>query len=158
MTNTPTKYDDVIDSRDVIARIEELEERATDAARLEELSDCVWRLSDEPGNGLSQDEQDERAALQKHAGPLTPDEVEELSRLRALRDEASQYADDWEHGEVLIRDSYFKDYAQELAEECDMIPADAKWPLTCIDWDQAARELRMDYTSVDFDGVTYWIR
>ena len=29
---------------------------------------------------------------------------------------------------------------------------------TCIDWAQAARELRMDYTSVDFDGVTYWIR
>ena len=32
------------------------------------------------------------------------------------------------------------------------------WPNTCIDWDQAAGELKMDYSAVDFDGVTYWIR
>lgn len=36
------------------------------------------------------------------------------------------------------------DYAQELAEE--LIPglADASWPTSCIDWDHAWRELRMD--------------
>ena len=27
-----------------------------------------------------------------------------------------------------------------------------------IDWDQAARELRMDYASVEYDGVTHWYR
>lgn len=27
-----------------------------------------------------------------------------------------------------------------------------------IDWERAAEELRMDYTAVDFDGVTYWVR
>ena len=26
------------------------------------------------------------------------------------------------------------------------------------DWERATRELQMDYTEVDFDGVTYWIR
>jgi hypothetical protein len=30
--------------------------------------------------------------------------------------------------------------------------------MSCIDWDQAARELQVDYFDVDFDGVTYWIR
>jgi hypothetical protein len=58
----------------------------------------------------------------------------------------------------MIRDSYFKEYAQEFAEDIGAINKNASWPNTCIDWDQAARELQMDYTSVNFDGVTYWIR
>ena len=78
--------------------------------------------------------------------------------MKALADEASGYAADWPHGETLIRDSYFKDYAMELADDIGAIDNNASWPLTCIDWDQAARELQMDYSAVDFDGVTYWIR
>ena len=109
---------DVIDSRDVIERIEELQE------------------------------QDKRDS----------DEQAELDALVKLADQASHYAADWEHGETLICDSYFEEYAQELAEDCGMVPADIKWPCNCIDWEQAARELQQDYTSVDFDGVTYWIR
>jgi hypothetical protein len=27
-----------------------------------------------------------------------------------------------------------------------------------IDWEQAAYELKQDYTEVNFDGVSYWIR
>ena len=65
---------------------------------------------------------------------------------------------DWEHGETLIRDSYFEEYAQELAESCGMVNASAQWPARCIDWEQAASELKMDYMSVDFDGIEYWIR
>lgn len=79
-------------------------------------------------------------------------------RLLALQDEAEGYAADWKYGEALIRDSYFKRYAMELAEDIGAIPDDAKWPCTCIDWDKAARELQMDYTSVEFAGITYWVR
>lgn len=116
MKNPPTKYHDIIDSRDVMERIAELQ---------------------------AEDNKD----------------VSELEALLHLATDAAQYAPDWNYGAQLIRDSYFKTYAQELAEECDMIPdASAPWPLTCIDWDRAARELQMDYTAVEFDGVTYWIR
>jgi len=121
MTN-PTTIDntaDVIDSRDVIARIEYL----TDLAE-----DCDY------------------------------DEVQELVALEALASQAEGYAADWHHGEALIRDSYFTEYAQQLADDMGAVPDDAAWPLTCIDWQQAARELKMDYTAVEFDGVTYWIR
>lgn len=59
---------------------------------------------------------------------------------------------------TLIRDSYFRTYAQELAEDIGAINADAAWPNNCIDWDQAARELRMDYSSIEYGGVTYWTR
>jgi len=65
---------------------------------------------------------------------------------------------DWEHGETLIRDSYFEEYAQELAEDTGMVKGDEGWPLNHIDWEAAADELKNDYFSVDFDGVEYWIR
>jgi antirestriction protein len=88
----------------------------------------------------------------------TEDETAELEALSALADNAEDYAPDWSYGEALIRDSYFVTYAQELADDIGAIDSKASWPLTCIDWEQAARDLRMDYTAVDFGGVTYWVR
>lgn len=123
--------DDIIDSRDVIARIDELEcEREA--------------LADDP----------------EHADDLLvwdDDNAEELAALKALQEEAEGYSD-WRHGATLIRDSYFEDYAQQFAEDIGAINDDATWPATCIDWKQAASELQQDYTSVEFDGVTYWVR
>lgn len=68
-----------------------------------------------------------------------------------------EWCGDW-YPVTLIRDSYFKTYAQELAEECGMIDRTAHWPNTCIDWAQAALELQHDYTPCEIDGVTYWYR
>jgi hypothetical protein len=82
----------------------------------------------------------------------------ELRDLRALAEEAEPYASDWRYGETLIRESHFERYAEELAYDCGMVPKGLAWPMTCIDWEQAARELQHDYTPVDFDGVTYYVR
>lgn len=123
MRSAPANYDDVIDSRDIIERIEEIRKELT-----------------------SEMEPTAVHALFK-----------ELFTLEALEKEASG-SPDWTHGEALIRDSYFEAYARELAEDCDMIPNGLSWPCRCIDWEQAAEELQMDYFSVDFDGVDYWIR
>jgi antirestriction protein len=68
-----------------------------------------------------------------------------------------QWRGDW-YPLTLIRESYFQDYAQELAEDIGAVNRDATWPNNCIDWEQAARELRMDYTSTQIDGVTYFFR
>lgn len=89
---------------------------------------------------------------------LDEDDREAFAALKALADQAEGYADDWKYGAQLIRDSYFKEYAQQVADEIGDGANHGGWPYTCIDWDQAARELRMDYTSVEFDGVTYWVR
>ena len=117
-TNTIDHYDVVIDSRDVIKRIEELQS-------------------------------DDRR---------TDEETAELRALEALQSDTEGRCGDWRYGAQLIRDSYFATFAQELAEDIGAIPRGAGWPCTCIDWEQAARELRMDYTAVDFSGVTYWVR
>jgi antirestriction protein len=119
--------DDLIDSRDVIERLEELA--------------SAWMAFQNDG-----------------ADALDDDELAELKALTELAEEASGYAADWHYGQTLIRDSYFVTYAQELADDIGAVSDSATWPNYCIDWEWAARELRQDYTSVDFDGVTYWIR
>lgn len=154
MVREISNSDDVIDSRDVIARIEELE------ARIEELAD-MEAADDGASNGAPDADYDLGALWAKDREELEAERDEakaELKALKALAEQASGYAADWQYGEALIRDSYFKEYAQELAEDIGAIDRNATWPNTCIDWDQAARELQMDYTSVEFDGVTYWIR
>jgi len=144
MTDSISNSDDVIDSRDVIARIEELrDERDSLKTDREEVT------HDDP-EGYNAAVQ----ALQDWENDYGP----ELAALEALQTEAEGCAPDWRYGAMLIRDSYFKNYAMELADDIGAIPRDLSWPATCIDWDQAAKELRMDYASVDFDGVDYWVR
>ena len=83
---------------------------------------------------------------------------EELAVLVKLNEQGESYGADWGHGATLIRDSYFEDYAKELANEIGAIDSKAGWPNNCIDWERAARELQQDYTCISFDGVDYWVR
>jgi hypothetical protein len=142
MSREISKFDDVIDSRDVIARINDLESER-DSFEPEGFDDAAVGA------------EDLRAALWAEANP---EEAEELKVLTAVQEEASGYASDWRHGESLIRDSYFEDYARQLAEDIGAIKGNESWPLSYIDWEAAAEALKMDYTSVDFDGVEFWIR
>ena len=126
--------DDLIDSRDVIARIEELAAELDGATLNEETS--TWKL-----DGVDMNEQ-----------------REELDKLEALAAQGEDYAPDWSHGETMIHDGYFQDYAEQLADDIGAINSEATWPNNCIDWGRAARELKMDYTQIDFDGAVYWVR
>lgn len=123
MTETTeiTNSEDVIDSRDVVARIEALKETLDDGEQLE------------------------------------VEEADELETLLALAEEGKDVCE-WEDGEALIRDSHFQEYAQDFAEDIGAIDPTAAWPNSCIDWEHAARELQYDYSSMDFDGISYWVR
>lgn len=127
--------DDVIDSRDVIARIEELTEMRD-----------AW---DDYNNGDN--------TIEIAPGPFGKEEADELAILEALAKQGENYADDWEHGETLIRYSYFTEYVQELLEDCGDIPKNIPHYIE-IDWEATARNVMVDYTHIDFDGVTYLIR
>lgn len=129
MSLTDGRY--IIDSREIIERIDELEALGTPEHA-------------EPGEDA-------------YTG-LDQDEADELESLRKFQDEMSDYCPDWEYGETLVSDYYFVTYAQELADDIGAVPSDLSWPMTCIDWEQAARELRMDYTSAELGGHTYWGR
>ena len=154
MARSIDNADDIIDSRDVIARIEELQEQAQDAleAAAEKHFGCSY-------GDLSEGQAAEcQAYLGGMLGALDDDEQEELRALLALAAQCEGSVSDWEHGAGLIRDSYFRTYAKELADDIGAINSDATWPNNCIDWERAARELQVDYTCVDFDGITYWVR
>jgi hypothetical protein len=86
------------------------------------------------------------------------DEAAELATLKAFADEAKGYVSDFDYGEGFIADDYFVTYAQELAEDIGAIDKDASWPLSYIDWSAAADALKMDYTSFELDGRTFWAR
>lgn len=86
---------------------------------------------------------------------MTTDEGQELAALSTLQDEAEDYCPDWTHGAQLIRDSYFEEAMDDLLEEVGDLPRDLPCYLT-ISIDYVA--LQQDYTAVDFDGVTYWVR
>ena len=59
---------------------------------------------------------------------------------------------------TMIPEVDFEDYARELAEDIGAIKNDANWPNYCIDWEKAASELKMDYSEIEVDGVTYLFR
>ena len=124
---TISNLDDVIDSRDVIARIE----------ALESLKEAHEADSD--------------------GGHFSDEDALELRDLKALAKEGEGYAPDWGDGATLIRDAYFTDYAQELIEDCGDLPKNLPHYIA-IDWDRTAENIRVDYTPVDFGGVTYWVR
>ncbi len=89
------------------------------------------------------------------AGDDQGDERDELARvIRGMAEELD--GEGWDDGIGFIADRDFEDYARELAEDCGMIPEGMGWPVRCIDWEQAAHELRMDYSVCEIGGQTFW--
>lgn len=59
---------------------------------------------------------------------------------------------------TLVHDDSFEEYAEELAEDLGLLPREHQWPLYAIDWERAANDLRVDYTSITYDGDDYLMR
>lgn len=81
---------------------------------------------------------------------------EQINELKDKLKEMESITDYVDINKMLINDDNFEDYARELAY--DIYDIHDNWPFDCIDWKQAADELRSDYYSVKYDGETYWYR
>jgi len=82
----------------------------------------------------------------------TQEETQKEAELReTLGDgvvDAALYLDiDLENIEEAYRGHWDSDeeFAQDIAEDTGALPKDFVWPLYCINWEHAARELMMDY-------------
>jgi len=122
----------VIDLRDVTERVDDLREER-DACDAEDYE-----------------------AWQKGEG------AEELATLTNLLDDLAGCGGDhqWEgvrYPLTLINDSHFTDAMRELVEDIGDMPHGMPSYLA-IDWDATADNLRVDYSSVEFDGDTFWYR
>lgn len=120
--------DDIIDSRDLIEHLEELQgERDT------------WNESE------STDWADEY-----------PDDADELDMLQAACEEG-EASPDWAYGATLVRDSYFTEYVMDMLADIGDLPRDIPWYIV-IDCEATADNVRSDYFSIDLGGETYWVR
>jgi hypothetical protein len=90
------------------------------------------------------------------------DELEQLNLLKDLLSQLKGYGGDhqWEgnwYPGHLIRDTYFVEYCEDMVKDIGDLPKDLPRYLA-IDWDKTADNLRVDYSSVEFEGTTYWYR
>ena len=139
---------DVFDSRDIQERIDELEPTADSLLALtERIEDMAADPEHDP---------DSLRELEDDKAQIDMDEIDEYNELLEFKNDAG--TSEWSYGVTFIEDSYFEEYAQELAEDIGAIPRGVSWPCTCIDWEQATRELKMDYSVVEFGEYTYYYR
>lgn len=135
--------DDILDTRDLEERIEELE-------ALEEALEDAFSEYDP-------DDEESCDALRDADYNFTAEEREELTTLRDFKEEMEGYCD-WRHGETLIEESYRETYAEQLAEDIGAIDRNANWPLNHIDWTAAAKDLfAHDYHYAELGGFTYYV-
>jgi len=168
----PTPSDDTIDSREIIEEINDLEAEIeslrNDIVDLEEQREELQAEMYDLETGDPNENDARMTEIDQEIESIEIDMSEKTSDIEAtnselkpltdLRDEVEPYCPDWPHGVTLVADDYFEDYAYEMARDIGAIPDDMSWPANCIDWTKAANALQMDYTSVDFDGITFWVR
>lgn len=117
-------YDDILDTRELETKIEELREEIEDTSDVEDRQDLEEKLTD----------------------------------LLTLRESVNDTFDSsWDDGMTLIADSHFEEYAEQTAKDTGLINGETEgWPFRCIDWSEAAEELKNDYEEFTLDGVIYW--
>ena len=78
---------------------------------------------------------------------------EELKPLEELDDDVFFTLSDV----TLISDDYFEDAMQRWAIDAGEV-SESSSVFSYIDWERYAGAVQCDYTSVDFDGETFWYR
>lgn len=127
---------DIIDTRDLHERYEELQEKIREAEA----------IAEEDGD-----------IIPDPVVILTDDEYTDYSDLEDMSDNISDF---W-YGETLVHEDYFTQYAQQLAEDLGYTGRNVEgqtWPFNHIDWEAAADHLREDYTEFQWQGETYLAR
>lgn len=156
--------DDVLDVRDIIERIEELEngrDKFQEENKLPDLDLTEKYDSPEYDKFFGKMSQKKIQKLLKKW-----DEWENLTEFKNLVNFLSDFCgyggDEQWRGDrypgTLVRDSYWVDFCKEEVEDLGYIAKDFPWWIE-IDWEQTSENMKQDYyTSGEFDGVTYWGR
>lgn len=142
--------DNLINSREIISRIEELESDI-DAAKVDILA-SYKELTPDSKHWFS--DRDEYVMETLYAD--YPEEIGELNDLKAFAEDLEGYGD-WEYGETLIHEDYFEEYCQELVEDCYTIDV-PDFIKNNIDWEGIASEMKADYMDSTIQGETYYMR
>lgn len=155
--NYPTTNDEVIDSRDVISRIEDLESERKDLVQAvaDACAICIDSVKNNPEK--YKEAQESYREANNALIDWDHDNADELKSLQDLASEGEDATSEWRHGETLIREDYWVEYVQDLCKDIGDLPQDIPHYIV-IDWDETARNIAMDYSTISFDGVDYYIR
>lgn len=133
-----------IDTRDLVERREELEQQILDSFNEEFPQYEVDSYED-----ILFEEEEVQNWKEDWLG-----EIDEVAEIKKLQDSIGS---EFEYGVTLIHEYDFDDYARELVEECGYITRDfPSW--IEIDWLATADNVKLDYSSIEFEGETYLYR
>ena len=137
--------------------IDELNARLSE---LEAMRDTLTEAQDALSEAETDSEKDEsQSQIDNAEADFGADEQAELKELESLKDDIGESRGKIsEGGGPFVHENDFEDYASEVAEDLGAIPDNAQWPCTCIDWEKAADELKSDYSTVEWQGVSYYYR
>lgn len=177
-----TNTDNIINSSDIVERYEELkDERESLESAIEEAKEQVetaqGNVSDmqQSYNELVASSEEEGLADAEQSLALAEEELEDAENaLTDAQKELAEWIADYQEefdildkfadelpsrrdNEVMIHESYFTDYCQELVSDIGDLPREIPSYIE-IDWEATAENLKADYTEIDFDGETYYMR
>ena len=158
MTNTLDLTTDMIDVREIIERIEDLEDDLLACFNEQQEIEGDATETNDPDNGL----------FIEWLKVTTHDDAQELLKLKNIMDEMKgyggdeQWRGDW-YPVTLIAESYFVEYIKDLIHDCYDMPKEmhsGDWPYRhmTIDYDAAAKEAEADYMTIEIEGVDYFYR
>lgn len=145
--------EDILYFRDIVERIEELED---ELSVMQDLEDEIESLDEE------EDKEEIRIAkeeLEKKEKEFEP-EIEELKILKEFISEFAGYGGDEKYeGEsypsTFISDNHWEEFVKSECEDFGYIPKDLPWWIF-IDWEKTSERYQEGYISGDFDGERYW--
>lgn len=161
---TITSSDDTISKDALSAYVEELEgqlealeydvemaQEALDEAKTYEgdLESELEAALDSPNQDVEEAQEVLESAL-KELSDWREEFSAPLKDMGALLDELNNYDTDY-----LINESYWHEYARGQVEEA-LEGKDLAWPFNCIDYDEAIEELESNYSTYEFEGVTFY--
>lgn len=136
----------IIDSRDLLERKEELKQQVLDSF-LEEFPQYEYMTDSFEDIRFGEEEIEN----------WKEDWAAELSEITRIEELDNEVGSEFTYGISLIEEYHFKDYCEELLIDCGYISKD--FPMwIVIDWGATADNIRMDYSEVAFDGKTYLYR
>lgn len=133
----------VLDTRDLQKRLDDLET---------EKQDFIDNARAEHEESGSEDDfvEDDYA---KDWAEENSDEAQELEELKSMSDEIPE----WRHGETLIREDYWEEYVEEMLKDCGDLPQDIPHYIV-IDWKATADNIAADYSTLEYQGDSYYYR
>ena len=144
---------DIIDTRDLNERLEELSELKDGIEYLYGVIDDLENNLDEDDVSYTDNLEDLEDATYELNDLLAEFDTEEYEALCKMRDEIPE----WEHGNTLIHSDYFTEYAIDMLKDCGDLPQDIPWYIV-IDEEATAENLKCDYGVITYDDEDYYYR